>query len=375
MIKKRLGLIVNPIAGMGGRVGLKGTDTKEVLERAKKLGAEPEAPKRTVVALRRLISITDRIEVITYPEEMGEDEARESGLSPTVIGSIKRGNTTPADTAKASEEMLEMNVQLLLFAGGDGTARDIYNAVWDNVPVLGIPAGVKIHSAVYAISPQNAGDLAAMYLSEGSTSIRLGDAEVMDIDEQAFRKDRLSAELYGYMKIPYERRFVQGAKSGSTSTEEAAIEDIAYEIIKEMHDDFLYIIGSGTTTRGIMEKLGLRDTLLGVDAVHQKRLIGSDLNETQLLEIIENRKAKIIVTVIGGQGFIFGRGNQQISPSVIRKVGRENIIVVATRNKIFALGGSPLLVDTGDEGADKMLTGYMKVVTGLNERLLLKVAS
>lgn len=375
MEKRKLGFIVNPIAGMGGRVGLKGSDGFEILEKAKQLGAQPEAPARAATALMRISRIKDNIELITYPHEMGEDEAKQCQFNSTVIGSIKRGNTTSRDTQNAAQDMLEAKVALLLFAGGDGTARDIYNVIGDKIPVLGIPAGVKIHSAVYATSSQNAGDLAALYLGEKSSSIRLREAEVMDIDEQAFREDRLSAKLYGYLKVPYERRLVQSAKAGSAAAEEAAMYDIACDFIKTMQDDYLYIFGPGTTTREIMVKLGLKNTLLGVDAVYKRELVGSDLNEAQLLKLIEGKKAKIVVSVIGGQGYIFGRGNQQISAKVIRRVGKENVIVVATKNKILSLNGNLLLVDTGDDEVNKLLTGYTRVITGLNERLMVRVVS
>ena len=375
MEKRKLGFIVNPIAGIGGRVGLKGSDGFEILEKARQLGAQPEAPGRATTALRRISRIKDDIELITYPHEMGEDEAKECQFNPTVIGSVKRGNTTSRDTQNAAQDMLKVKVDLLLFTGGDGTARDIYNAIGDKIPVLGIPAGVKIHSAVYATSPQNAGDLATMYLGGESSSIRLREAEVMDIDEQAFREDRLSAKLYGYLKVPYERRLVQSAKAGSAAAEEAAMYDIACDVIKNMQDNYLYIFGPGTTTRGIMAKLGLKNTLLGVDAVYKRELVGSDLNEAQLLKLIEGKKAKIVIAVIGGQGYIFGRGNQQISAKVIRKVGKENIIVVATKNKILSLSGNPLLVDTGDDEVNKILTGYTRVITGLNERVMVRVVS
>ncbi len=373
MEKQKLGLIVNPIAGMGGRVGLKGTDTDEIIKKARELGAEPESPRRAVEALKRINHIRDNVKLITYPFEMGENEAKECGFSPTVIGSIARGNTTSNDTKKAAGEMLKLKVDFLLFAGGDGTAKDIYDAIGDKIPVLGIPAGVKIHSAVYATSPRNAGDLAAMYLDKAS-SIQLREAEVMDIDEQAFRENRLSAKLYGYIKVPYERKLVQSAKSSSIS-EEAATDAISYDVLNNMQDDYLYIIGSGTTMGSIMEKLGLQNTLLGIDAVYRRNLVGLDLNEAQLLKLIEGRKTKIVVGVIGGQGYIFGRGNQQISAKVIKKVGKENIIIAATRNKILSLQGNPLLVDTGDDELNKMLTGYVQVISGLGEKIILKVVS
>ena len=374
-MRKKLGLIVNPIAGMGGRVGLKGSDGQAMLEKARQLGAVAESPRRAVVALKRITCISENIDLITYPDEMGENEARECGFNPLVLGSTRIGRTTLHDTENAAEEMARLGVDLLVFCGGDGTARDVYNVIGDRVASLGIPAGVKIHSAVYATSPHNAGDLAVAYLEGSSPNLRLRLAEVMDIDEEAFRHDRLSARLFGYLRIPHQRRLVQSGKSGSTHGEEASIDAIASDVINNMQDDCLYIVGSGTTTRAIMEKLDLENTLLGVDAAYSKKLSGLDLNEAQLLELIEGTRAKIVVTVIGGQGYIFGRGNQQISAKVIERVGKENIIVIATRNKIISLKGNPLLVDTGEDKVNQMLTGYTKVISGFNERIMLKIAA
>ncbi|MFC1950440.1 ATP-NAD kinase family protein [Chloroflexota bacterium] len=375
MGKKKLGFIVNPIAGMGGRAGLKGSDGQEIIKRAIELGSKPESPKRASEALKEIIQLKDSIELLTYPHEMGENEAKECGFNPTIIGSVEKGNTTAKDTINAARKLLELNVDLLLFAGGDGTARDVYNVIDSRIPALGIPTGVKIHSAVFATSPANAGRLTAAHLVGKSSVIRLQEAEVVDIDEQAFRENRLSAKLYGYLKVPYERGMTQDAKEGSIAGDEAVMATIADDVINNMKDDYLYIIGPGTTTQSVMEKLGLKNTLLGVDTVHQKKLVGLDLNESQLLRLIEGKKAKIIVTVIGKQGYIFGRGNQQISAEVIKRVGKENIIVVATPNKIFSLRGNPLLVDTGETAINRILSGYIQVVTGFGERLVLKVAS
>lgn len=373
-MKKKLGLIVNPIAGMGGRVALKGSNGKETIRKAIELGATPISPNRTVEALKRLIMIKDNIELITYPYDMGEEEARESGFHPIVIGSITKGETTSSDTRKAAKEMAALKTDLLFFAGGDGTARDIYDAVGDTIPALGIPAGVKIHSAVYTINPLMAGELAAMYLQGFTSSVQ--EVEIMDIDEKVLREeDRVSAKLYGYLKIPYDRRMIQSPKQASFGGEhEAAMtQAIAERIVDDMEEDWLYIIGPGTTTRAIMERLGLKNTLLGVDVVEGKKTVANDINEDQLIRIIEGKKAKIIVTPIGGQGYIFGRGNQQISPEIIRRIGTNNIIVIATQSKISSLKLSPLLVDTGDEEVNQLLRGYRRVVTGYREETVCKV--
>ena len=212
MTQTRLGLIVNPVAGIGGRVGLKGSDGAEIQKRALALGAVPQAPSRAIQALERLKAV-EGLEIVTYPGEMGEDAARACGFEPEVIGTITPGETTAQDTRDAASEMQRQGVDLLLFAGGDGTARDIYRAVGTGLPVLGIPAGVKIHSAVYATHPRSAGELAALYLQGKVTGLR--EAEVMDIDEEAFRQDVLSARLYGYLKIPFRTSLVQNQKMPS----------------------------------------------------------------------------------------------------------------------------------------------------------------
>jgi predicted polyphosphate/ATP-dependent NAD kinase len=370
-LKKKLGLIVNPIAGMGGRVGLKGSDGADILQKAIERGAQPESPQRAKHALEKLLTIKEDIELITYPNEMGGQEARDCGFDPVIIGNVESGRTTPQDTIKAARDLVEQKVDLILFAGGDGTARNIYDAIGDtDVPVIGIPAGVKIHSAVYATNSKNAGELALLYLQGKIKKIR--DSEVMDIDEDAFREGRVTAQLYGYLKAPHEERLVQCLKSGQTEPEESALNAIADQVIEDMQEDVLYIIGPGTTTRPIMQKLNLKFTLLGIDVVWNKGLVGNDLYENQLLDLMLGKKVKIVVTVIGGQGYIFGRGNQQLSPSVLKQVGKENIIVITPRNKLVALGGKPLLIDTGNYEVNSMLSGYYRIVTGYQQTVMLK---
>ena len=373
MRKKKLGIIVNPIAGLGGRTGLKGTDGSEIINQARRLGASPESPQRTIETLNVVRRIRDEIEIFTYPQEMGETEAKQASFSPTIIGSIKSGETTSEDTQRAAKEMKNREVDLLLFAGGDGTARDVYNAVGREVTVLGIPAGVKIHSGVYAVTPRQAGEAAVMYLT--TTTPETTDAEVMDIDEASYREGKLAAKLYGYLRIPEERQFIQNVKSGGIQTEKQILQGIATDLIQSMEKDCLYIFGPGTTTRDILSFHGLTKTLLGVDVVLNNQLIAKDVNETQLSKLIVGKKARIVVTVIGGQGYIFGRGNQQISPEILMKIGKENIIIVATKEKLASLHGRPLLVDTGNEIVDKMLSGYIRVSTGLNNYAVYKVTS
>jgi predicted polyphosphate/ATP-dependent NAD kinase len=377
-VKKRLGLIINPIAGIGGRVGLKGSDGTTIQKQAFALGAQPQARERSIQSLELLVPIKQDFELITYPGEMGAEAARARGFEPNVMGSIKQGKTTAQDTIDAAQEMVRSGVDLILFAGGDGTARDIYNAIGDQVPVLGIPAGVKIHSAVFGTSPRSAGELARMFIS--GKAPRLSEAEVMDIDEQAFREGFVSAQLYGYLRIPYRQLLVQSTKAGSSPGDEETLHAIASDVLENMEDDCLYVIGPGTTTRAIVSEMGLTKTLLGVDVICNSQMIAADSSESQILDLIKDRKIKIIITPIGGQGYLFGRGNQQISPQVIKHLGKEekqikkNLIVVSTPGKINSLNGRPFWVDSGDPEVDKMLVGYVQVVTGYHERIMYKVS-
>ena len=367
-----LGFIVNPVAGLGGRVGLKGSDGLIIQQRARELGAVPEALDRAAEAMRMLKkSASDQEKIVTYPGEMGENVAVRCGFSPIIIGDICQGKTTAADTRRAAHEMLTLGVDLILFAGGDGTARDICEAVGDAVPVIGIPAGVKLHSAVFGVNPVRTGELAAQFLRDEIHILR--NAEVMDIDEAAYRQGIVSPRLIGYLRIPYQRRLVQARKSPNPVSEEATLHAIALDVIDHMDENY-YIIGPGTTTRPILNILGLSKTLIGVDVVCGRKLVIADANETSLLELLENHAAKVVVTPIGGQGFIFGRGNQQISPKVLRKIGLDNIIVISTPEKILSLGGRPLLVDTGDYEIDKALSRHIKIVTGYKERIVYPVS-
>jgi predicted polyphosphate/ATP-dependent NAD kinase len=202
-----------------------------------------------------------------------------------------------------------------------------------------------MHSAVFAVDPRAAAQITLQFLSG---EIPLHEAEVMDVDEEAFRAGRVSAELYGYLLVPYEPHLIQEAKMASPMTESELRNQaaIGIHIIETMVPETLYIVGPGTTTRTIGDLLDSKKTLLGVDLFLNKKLIGQDVSEKQILAAIQKRTAVIIVTPIGGQGFIFGRGNQQISPEVIRRVGLDSIIVVATQGKLRSLRN--LRVDTGD---------------------------
>ena len=387
---KKIGLIINPVAGMGGSVGLKGTD--HVVEEALRRGAVPGSEKRAETALRELLPYKDELLICTGAGHMGGELAQRMGFRTEVLpagtdtGAAKAPADTDilaasafcfatagSDTIALGKRLLNEQADLLLFAGGDGTARDIYQAVGTELVCVGIPAGVKIHSPVYAKNPGAAGKLAAMWMS--GRIKRYEEKEVLDIDEDAYRSGHINTALYGYLKIPAERALTQNRKAPTPLSDEAAIESIAYEVTDHMEPDVVYLVGAGTTTRGVMKKLGLPNTLIGVDVVENGKVLENDAYGERILSHIRGKRAKLILTVTGGQGFLFGRGNQQLTPEVIRTVGKENLIILATSSKLAELRGNPLLVDTGDDALNEELCGYYRVITGYKEYTVCRVAA
>ena len=369
MEKKKLGLIVNPVAGLGGSVGLKGSDglVAEALAR----GAVPQSENRARVALAELSGLRNQILICTGPGPMGGNLAEELGFDCMVMENLSESTTTAEDTHALTLWLQEEGMDLILFAGGDGTARDICSVARDTQVFLGIPAGVKIHSPVYARSAATAGRLAAMYLQGEVDAI--AEEEVLDIDEELYRQEIINTKLYGYLHIPGEPDYTQCRKCSSGASEEEAMEGIAQFVADKMEKDTCYLIGAGTTTRAIMRELELDNTLIGVDIVKDFELVANDVYGSKILDIIGDGKAKLVVTVTGGQGFLFGRGNQQLTPQVLRRIGKENIQIVATKEKIVKLRGQPLLVDTGDTELDQLLSGYWAVICDYNETIICKV--
>ena len=366
----RLGLIINPMAGLGGSVALKGSDGADTAAQALALGAKPKAGMRTAQALDQLVGMD--LEVVTYPGPMGEQVARELGFDVTVLGSIDIDATRAEDTEQAAKDLAAHGVDIVLFAGGDGTARNIVNALPENYPVLGIPAGVKIHSGVYALSPGAAGAVVAMLVS--GELVSLVDQEVRDIDEEAFRQGKVRAQYYGELRVPQEHRYVQNVKSSGREVEELVVADIAADVVEQMEDGVRYLMGSGSTVKAVMDELGLENTLLGVDVIEDGQLIASDCTASELLSLAQGHECRIIITVIGGQGHIIGRGNQQLSPELLRCVGRENIQLIATKTKLNELEGRPLIVDSGDPQLDRQMAGVMPVITGYHDAVLYRVS-
>lgn len=363
----RLGLIVNPIAGLGGRVGLKGTDGAGTVREALRRGATPVAQERAERALTRLERWGGHVQVLAAASQMGADISRAHGFATDVLDVGEAAETTAADTRAAAEELERRGVDLILFAGGDGTARDIVGRVGTRVPILGIPTGVKMHSGVFATSPEAAGDLAASHLVARSTELR--DAEVLDREEP---DGRLSPRLYALANVPYDRRHLQHPKAVSQPGD-AALTALCREIACELEG--LTIFGPGTTTQRVLSHLGLEGSLLGIDALEGRRLVGRDLDETRLLDLVRSRDARLVLGVVGGQGYIFGRGNQQLSPAVIRAVGLDRIEIVASLEKLLALDPMLLRLDTGDPALDRELCGYRRVRVAPGRSVVLELTT
>lgn len=369
--KTILGLVVNPIAGMGGRPGLKGTDGAAIQKLAELAGAVHTAPALAMEALRELLPVREQILVLTAGGEMGEDSCREAGIDHQVVYQ-PAVPTTPGDTRGAAAAIRSLGAALLLFAGGDGTARDVCQAIGSDFPALGIPAGVKIHSPVYGQSPRKSGALARSFAQGDSLSLRR--EEVLDLDEAALREGRILTSLFGYLTVPFHPSHLQCKKAPSPLGEEAARMAIGLDIADHMEKDVLYVTGPGTTTLAVTAALGLEGTLMGVDVIENRRLAGKDVGESRLLELIFGRKAVLVVAPTGGQGYLLGRGNQQLSPAVLASIGADHLLIVCTEGKLATLSGRPLLVYTGDSKIDRQFEGYYRAKTGYGTDVMVRVA-
>ena len=367
---RRLALIVNPIAGMGGAVGLAGTDGERA-ERARELGATGSACERAWSALRALQGIDVVIETCSGP--MGAEIAERAGLRYEVVVDIDRQSTTAADTRRAAATLRDRRVDLLLVAGGDGTARDVLEAVGRDVPVLGIPAGVKMHSAIFAATARTAGEVARAFLTSAAPDALLRDAEVMDRETDGTGEMPASPKLHGFLRVPKISFFVPHAKASSILADERALEGAVQRLVRLTQDEHISLLGPGMTLERVKKAAGCAGSPLAVAAVSSGRCVGRNLNETQILQTIAGKPARLIVGVVGGQGFLFGRGNQQLSPHVIRAVGTQNIVVVAAVEKLLALESGALLVDTGDEALDDELAGFISVIVSAQRTMMFPV--
>lgn len=373
MSAMKLGFIVNPIAGMGGKVGLKGTDG--VLIEAIQKGAEPVAPKRAFEFLKKLKeNMNAKIEVLTCPGIMGKQEAENASLHFHILPMKIGKETTAEDTKTAVKLLTEAKADLIVFVGGDGTAKDIFDIMQsgEKLPVLGVPSGVKMYSGVFAVNPS---DAVEVVLAFAENRAEIAEFEIMDADEKAIRIDIFSVKLYGYLMGPFVPMRIQGSKQLSPETvdEKENQTAIARFIIEEMQSEATYILGPGTTVKCVAELLGVEKTLLGVDLYKEGNMI-LDVTEKRILEEAKDwRKTWIILSPIGRQGILLGRGNQQISPEIVKRVGKQRITVGATKSKLESIEGKVLRVDTGDSEVDNMLRGYIRVVTDYREWRLMQV--
>jgi predicted polyphosphate/ATP-dependent NAD kinase len=368
----KIGLVMNPIAGIGGPAALKGSDGPDIVLKARQAGSESKVLERTRLVLQELSDLQDHLEFVVYPGVMGQVAFNDSSLPFRVVGQGLVDETAADDTRRAVELLQDECVDILVFAGGDGTARDVCDVINPGQVVLGIPCGVKMHSGVFANSPLSAGKIIRDITLGKLTTVT--DAEVRDIDELAFRHGLVRAKYYGEMTVPEALRYIQQTKSGGVEVEELVLQEIAADVVEAMRPGVQYLIGSGSTTAAIMDSLNIKNTLLGVDVIKDGHLVAADATEVQLFSCVEHNSSEIILTVIGGQGHIFGRGNQQLSPRVIQAVGKNNLKVIATKTKLEALGEKPLLVDTGDPVLDNELAGLIRVITGYEDSVLCRVS-
>ncbi|MDE0545370.1 ATP-NAD kinase family protein [Microbacterium sp. C7(2022)] len=363
-----LGLVINPVAGIGGPAGLAGSDGADVQSLARERGSAARAAERAVTALEMLPRGS---RVLTAAGSMGADAAATAGVDTEVVYAPAHGSslgeaqaTVPADTTAAVRALTDAGATLVLFSGGDGTARDVAAALRDSpsTAALGIPAGVKMYSPVFAVSPRAAGALAADWL-EGALPTQ--QCEVLDVDEAALRRARVEPRLYGTLPVPYRSGRTQARKAASPASEHAAVVAAARSAVSAMRPGVRYLLGPGGTMAEVARALGVEKTPLGVDVVLDGALVRRGASELELLDEITHGPAKAIVSIIGGQGFVLGRGNQQLSARVIRALGADPLVVVAPESKLIELHGRPLLVDTGDPESDAAIGGYVRVITGL----------
>lgn len=365
----RFGLIINPLAGVGGPLALKGSDDIDAIRHALQHGAAAKAHDRCLQALRSLQPWADRCCFVTCPGAMGADVLDELGLRYDVLSVNLPEFTEAQHTRWAAQQMLDQTVDLLLFVGGDGTARDVCCIIDDRLPVLGIPAGVKIHSGVFAVSPVAAGEILCHLLQGDLVDVAM--AEVRDLDEVAYRQHQLKARTFGEMRVPKLGHFVQAVKQGGVEIEALVLDDIAASVVQNMETDVLYFVGAGKTAQGVLTELGLLGTLLGVDAVYNQSLLATDLTEAMIWALMQQYPhCQAIVSVVGGQGHVFGRGNQQFSPRILRALGKPNIQVLSSKTKMRALGGRPLLIDSGDAELDCQWVGTIMVTTGYEDTIV-----
>jgi predicted polyphosphate/ATP-dependent NAD kinase len=366
----RIGLIVNPIAGLGGPAALKGSDSVAIQQAARARGVQPRAGERTAAALRDLLAERQQLEFLTWGGAMGTDVLRELGFDAVVLG-VPHEPTNADDTRAAARALVAAGIDLLLFAGGDGTARDLSALLPARLPVIGIPAGVKMHSGVFAVTPADVAALVRRLLRGELVSARL--AEVRDVDEAELREGRVMARYYGELWVPGIGGYLQHVKSGGREVEALVLEEIAAGIAERLADERgCVILGPGSTVAAIKVRLGIEATLLGFDALRGGVAWARDLDAAALAGLIDAATI-VVLSFSRGQGFLLGRGNQQLTPELLRRIPREHLWVVGSRSKLATLQGRPLLLDSGAPDVDAKFSGLVEIVSGYDDALLYRV--
>ncbi|MEL6207965.1 MAG: NAD(+)/NADH kinase, partial [Pseudomonadota bacterium] len=277
------------------------------------------------------------------------------------------------DTREAVDAM--KRVDLVVFAGGDGTARDVASRAAPHQAILGIPCGVKMHSGVFAVSPDAAGALLGDLVTSPGRIAWTAAAEVMDIDEDALRAGRLAPKLYGHARTPLARNRIQASKGGPRRDWTVALKGAAAEVAERMEPGTLYVVGPGTSAGTVAQAIGIEPSVLGIDAILDRQVVARDATSTDLEGLAEGRPVRLVLGVTGQQGFLLGRGNQQISPALTRKAGREGLIVLATEDKLSALSQPKLWIDTGDPELDQELSGFLRVHTARGREMVMRVGT
>ena len=372
----KFGLVVNPLAGIGGAAGLKGSDAVDT-EVALARGGRPRGEGRCARMLTALGATLGDIAWLTWGGAMGarcllEVAGEHTTLHVSVVGT-PASVTSANDTVAAARALQAAGVDLLVFVGGDGTARDIVDALGDRLPVLGVPAGVKMHSGVFATTPETAAEVLQRLVTGGLVSV--SQADVRDIDERALRRGEVNTRFYGELTVPEVGGFLQRTKEGGRENEGLALQEIAAEIVERLADyDRPVVLGPGGTVAAVKTALAIPASLLGVDVWRPGAGPLLDV-DAATLEALGTELGAVIVSFTRRQGFLLGRGNQQISPAVLRRLPREKLWVVGSRSKLLTLDGRPLLVDTDDPILDRQLSGLTEVIAGYDDRLVYRVGT
>ena len=368
----RIGLVVNPVAGLGGSVAMKGTDGADVVAEALRRGATAQAGPRTTRALAQFARASQGAALVVAPGILGADWAAGLGLDLEVLN-LAAATGTARDTRSAVAAMY--GVDVVVFAGGDGTARDVMAELPAGAAMLGIPCGVKMHSGVFAVSPERAGHLMSDLFGAADRVIWAEHAEVLDIDEVALRAGHIAPQLYGLARVPVARAHMQAAKGGPLRDSQAGLAAAAHDLSQAMAPGVLYVIGPGTSAGSVSRALGFEPTLLGVDAIRNGQRVARDASAAELLRLAGDGPVRLVLGVTGQQGFVLGRGNQQISPSLIRRAGRQGLHILATAEKLSELKTPCLWVDTGDAVLDAELAGFVRVQTDAGRYTVMRVGT